>query len=156
MTDATHLLFAATGIFLGDVRTQAGTLGHVALTADGEQAIGGRFRSWHEQGITVGDKQVLPSDTGFEVAFKAWCAVEQLTIVPLPSPAHDACWNLLVHLPLPAADRLGVAQAIANASADTLIAWQQYLHEAATLVVAHSKKAEAAIRKLQQKAVAPS
>lgn len=165
---STFLLFANMSDFFGEVRLRDGALDHVMLTGLGEEHIGASVKDWQTRGVPVrreifGTKdrpsdivffqeRVQPREKTFSDALRLWCEDHQITVVSVPSHAHADCWNMMLRLPLESTERFAMLSVIAQAHADELIAWRQFLNEAVQAVASEEQKAHASIAKLQQKA----
>lgn len=164
---STLLLFANMSDFLGEVRLRDGAMEHVMLTHTGEERFGAEVKDWQTRGVPVRreifgtpehpkdvvffQERIQPRDRGFAEALALWCSDHQITSVHLSSPIHASCWTTLLRLPFKADERFVVMNAIIDASADELIAWQGFLREAEQGVLLEKEKADLAVLKLHQK-----
>ncbi|MEN9557892.1 MAG: hypothetical protein RL141_261 [Candidatus Parcubacteria bacterium] len=142
----TMLLFTRFAEPLGEIHLKDGAFVQAAFTARGEQVFGTVLNDWQVHGIPVFRHpashvathtdsdgftlhRVQPRDAGFGDALQEWCSQHTITVVVLSSRLHLECWQKLLRMPILAADRLAMLVVIARASADDLIAWQQFLSD---------------------------
>ena len=135
MTRHTLLLFATPEILLGELALNNGAYGHLTLTEAGEK----RLETF------VADWQTQEKNPEFQTQFQNWCATQHIAVVLLKSPVQVDYWHTLLRLPLAPGHRFTMVSDIAQANADGLVAWQEFLARANHMVTIATKKAQTTI-----------
>lgn len=136
MTHQVFLFFKTPEQFLGELSTEKGKFVGIKLTDAGEPFLIDHADSWREGGA-------FPQDV------RQWAQAHEYMCIPLTNHVQVNCWHIILRLPFPPATQFEMVNGVAHADPDTLVAWQQFLVHADSMVAKAKEKAHATIKKLQ-------
>ncbi|MBP9868954.1 hypothetical protein KBC59_00130 [Patescibacteria group bacterium] len=140
-----YFIFDESGIHLGELSSQRGTLGSFILTPDGDHVLGGVIAEWQTQGISflqdktfqqkdgvervTTKKSVHPRDAEFVEAVRAWCHDRQYHMF-VATPQSLQAWQQLLRLPLSPVERFSMLYAFSALPESETDGWMSALQDA--------------------------
>ena len=144
MKSIVYILFDQAHSYLGELFIDEGVFSHLAMTPEGEHALGEKFEEWQMRGIPMlpqnpfeapstkftHDGRVLLRDVGSMPALLAWLKANMYYFLPMGIEALD-CWETVLQLPLEPNEYFALAEDLSLVPVEEIGAWKRTFQDAA-------------------------